>query len=97
MHLKKAAAAFFRWPTKSSPGRHVVMDKWPGLDLDLRQTGRGAQDPQERQHVGGHGLEGSLVKDFNTKDDPWEPVMGPKQASKVPPKQPYEPSRKVQI
>ena len=24
------------------------------------------------------------MKDFDTKDDPWEPVMSPKRASKVP-------------
>ena len=34
--------------------------------------------------VVGHGLEGSLVKDFDTKDDPWGPVMSSKMASIVP-------------
>ena len=29
----------------------MVIDKWSGLGPDLRQTGRGAQDPQERRHV----------------------------------------------
>ena len=48
-------------------------------------------DTQERRHVGGHGLEGSLVKDFNRKDDPSKADMSPKRASKVPPEQPYEP------
>ena len=29
----------------------MVIDKWSGLGPDFRETGRGAQDPQERRHV----------------------------------------------
>ena len=51
--------------------------------LFLTPAPRSAVRASRSRQVGGHGLEGSLVKNTETKDDPWEPVMGPKCAGAV--------------
>ena len=67
----------------SSFRRHAP-DTQPGPDHEHAKSPEVGSRRATELQGGGHGLKGSLVKDFDTKDDPWEPVMSSKRASKVP-------------